>query len=76
MPIRQQGSASLSANDKAAAGLSLIRPAPAPLNRNNSGQMKAPSSSWTKCNSSFILSKHFSQSRSKAFERPARVLSG
>lgn len=30
VPIRQQGSASLSANDKAAAGLSLIRPAPPP----------------------------------------------
>lgn len=29
VPIRQRGCASLSANDKAAAGLSLIRPAPA-----------------------------------------------
>lgn len=77
VPIKQQGCASLSANDKAAAGLSLIRPAPALLpNRKNFGRRKAPSPGWTECNSSFILPKQFSQSRGKAFERPAKVLSG
>lgn len=63
MPIRQQGCARLWANDKAAAGLSLMKPAPFPPNRNNSGQRKAPSSSKAKCNGSFFISLNISPSQ-------------
>lgn len=73
MPIRQQGYARLWANDKAAAGLSPMKPAPGITLAKERLHRLARQNVTAHF---FYLRKYFPQPRSKTFERPARVVSG